>query len=142
MKINDKFELASNGNPFDSILSLLTRNDPFLDSVVGNLNFQNEENRRVRISKETNQLRIEFLVPGWQRDHLLLKVEPGKLTLSSDLKKRKEEEILFPLKEFSTELQLPENLSVDRAKAKLAEGILSVLIPYSQTSKGKTVKIG
>ena len=24
MKINDKFELASNGNPFDSILSLLT----------------------------------------------------------------------------------------------------------------------
>ena len=66
MKINDKFELASNGNPFDSILSLLTRNDPFLDSVVGNLNFQNEENRRVRISKETNQLRIEFLVPGWQ----------------------------------------------------------------------------
>ena len=81
-------------------------------------------------------------MPGWQRDHLLLKVEPGKLTLSSDLKKRKEEEILFPLKEFSTELQLPENLSVDRAKAKLAEGILSVLIPYSQTSKGKTVKIG
>ena len=81
-------------------------------------------------------------MPGWQRDLLLLKVEPGKLTLSSDLKKRKEEEILFPLKEFSTELQLPENLSVDRAKAKLAEGILSVLIPYSQTSKGKTVKIG
>ena len=63
MKINDKFELASNGNPFDSILSLLTRNDPFLDSVVGNLNFQNEENRRVRISKETNQLRIEFWCP-------------------------------------------------------------------------------
>ena len=77
-------------------------------------------------------------MPGWQRDHLLLKVEPGKLTLSSDLKKRKEEEILF--EEFS-ELQLPENLSVDKAKAKLAEGILSVLIPYSQTSKGKTVKI-
>ena len=80
-------------------------------------------------------------MPGWQRDHLLLKVEPGKLTLSSDLKKRKEEEILFPLKEFSTELQLPENLSVDRAKAKLAEGILSVLIPYSQTSKGKRLRL-
>ena len=80
-------------------------------------------------------------MPGWQRDYLLLKVEPGKLTLSSDLKKRKEEEILFPLKEFSTELQLPENLSVDKAKAKLAEGILSVLI-LPQTSKGKTVKIG
>ena len=63
MKINDKFELASNGNPFDSILSLLTRNDPFLDSVVGNLNFQNEENRRVRISKEITNYALNFWCP-------------------------------------------------------------------------------
>ncbi len=141
MKLNDKYEISPFGNPFDSLFSLLARNDvpstfesepkTFSDSGYGKVRFKNEE----------TQLRIEFLVPGWQKSELSLSVDSSKLCLNTNPDKKKDGTALFQLNDLSSEISLPENLATEKAQAKLDAGVLTVLIPYAAASKGKNLKI-
>ena len=141
MKLNDKYEISPFGNPFDSLFSLLARNDTSSTFEPKPETFSDSGYGKVRFKKEESQLRIEFLVPGWQKSELSLSVDSSKLSLNTNPDKKKDESALFQLNDLSSEISLPENLATEKAQAKLDAGVLTVLIPYATASKGKKLKI-
>ena len=138
MKINDKYEISPFGNAFDSLFSLLTRND-YLPSH--SLNSSLSEHGNVRIREEDKKVIIEFLVPGWKKNDLLLSLEEQKLTLTSEVKNEKEQNSWFQNNNLNFEIQLGQNLDTTKTNAKLEEGVLTVSIPVSQKTKGRNIKI-
>ena len=138
MKINDKYEISPFGNAFDSLFSLLTRND-YLPSH--SLNSSLSEHGNVRIREEDKKVIIEFLVPGWKKNDLLLSLDEQKLTLTSAIKIAKEQNSWFQNNNLNFEIQLGQNLDTTKTNAKLEEGVLTVSIPVSQKTKGRNIKI-
>ena len=138
MKINDKYEISPIGNAFDSLFSLLTRND-YLPSH--SLNSSLSEHGNVRIREEDKKVIIEFLVPGWKKNDLLLSLDEQKLTLTSAIKNEKEQNSWFQNNNLNFEIQLGQNLDTTKTNAKLEEGVLTVSIPVSQKTKGRNIKI-
>ena len=138
MKINDKYEISPFGNAFDSLFSLLTRND---QSPISNYPSSISEYGNVRIKNEEKQVRIEFLVPGWKKNDLSLSIEDQKLRLSSKPSNEKEFDGLFQSKELDVQVLLGEKLDTNKANAKLEQGVLTVTIPVTSKVTGKSIKI-
>ena len=62
MKINNKYEINPFGSAFDSLFSLLTRDDTYGTSFQNSPYNHTNMNQRVRVRDEENQLQIEFLL--------------------------------------------------------------------------------
>ena len=142
MKLNDNYEISPFGSPFDSLFSLLARNDAPSTFESEPETSSDSGYGKVRLKKEEKQLRIEFLLPGWQKSELSLSVDSSKLCLSTNPDKKKDGTSLFQLNDLRSEISLPESLATEKAHAKLDAGVLTVLIPYETASKGKKLKIG
>ena len=138
MKINDKYEISPFGNTFDSLLSLLTRND---HSPISHHPSSVSEYGNVRIRDEEKQVRIEFLVPGWKKSDLSLLIEDQQLRLVANPPKEKEQGGLFQSNELNVKVLLGEQLNTTKANAKLEDGVLTVTIPVSAKTKGRSIKI-
>ncbi len=138
MKINDKYEISPFGNTFDSLLSLLTRND---HSPISHHPSSVSEYGNVRIRNEEKQVRIEFLVPGWKKSDLSLLIEDQQLRLVANPPKEKEQGGLFQSNELNVKVLLGEQLNTTKANAKLEDGVLTVTIPVSAKAKGRSIKI-
>jgi HSP20 family molecular chaperone IbpA len=141
MKINDKYEISPFGNTFDSLFSLLSRGetcDPFSQTSSNSFGCADQ---KVRYKYEGDQLRVEFLVPGWKKFDLSLAIEKGKIELKAEHGREKTTSGLFQNKNLHIQVSLPENLEIDKSKARLEEGILSVLIPANKESKQVKLKI-
>ena len=138
MKINDKYEISQLGNTFESLLSLLTRNNlsPNSNYSSGSPSYGN-----VRIRNEEKQVRIEILVPGWKKSELSLSIENQRLQLTANPPKEKEQDRLFQSKEIDVQVLLGEQLDTTKTSAKLEEGVLTVTIPVTAKAKGRSVKI-
>jgi HSP20 family protein len=138
MKINDKYEISQLGNTFESLLSLLTRNNlsPNSNYSSGSPGYGN-----VRIRNEEKQVRIEILVPGWKKSELSLSIENQRLQLTANPPKEKEQDRLFQSKEIDVQVLLGEQLDTTKTSAKLEEGVLTVTIPVTAKAKGRSVKI-
>ena len=126
------------GMPLIPFFSLLTRND-YLPSH--SLNSSLSEHGNVRIREEDKKVIIEFLVPGWKKNDLLLSLDEQKLTLTSAIKNEKEQNSWFQNNNLNFEIQLGQNLDTTKTNAKLEEGVLTVSIPVSQKTKGRNIKI-
>ena len=133
MKINDKYEISPFGNAFDSLFSLLTRNDYL---PAHSLNSSLSEHGNVRIREEDKKVIIEFLVPGWKKNDLLLSLEEQKLTLTSEVKNEKEQNSWFQNNNLNFEIQLGQNLDTTKTNAKLEEEVSQLA---SQCLKTKAV---
>ena len=105
------------------------------------LNSSLSEYGNVRIREEDKKVIIEFLVPGWKKNDLLLSLDEQKLTLTSAIKNEKEQNSWFQNNNLNFEIQLGQNLDTTKTNAKLEEGVLTVCIPVSQKTKGRNIKI-
>ena len=141
MKINDKYEINPFGNIFDPLFSLVTRPESAMPYQSGYESDSVSVYGKVKIKNEDSQVRIEFLVPGWKKSDISLTVEPTKLRLQTDTSKKKADHGLFQCNDLNIEVLLPENLDTTKTKAKLEEGVLSVIIPNSGKNVGKSIKI-
>ena len=141
MKINDKYEINSFGNVFDSLFSLMTRPE---SAISYNSDYKTESaslNGKVKIKNEDSQVRIEFLVPGWKKSDISLTVDPTKLCLQNNNPEKKTDHGLFQSNDLNIEVLLPENLDTEKTKAKLEGGVLCIIIPNSEKKAGKSIKI-
>ena len=138
MKINNKYEISPFGNTFNSLFSLLNRNDysPLSHHPTSVSGYEN-----VRIRNEEEQVRIEFLVPGWKKSDLSLSIEEQQLRLIANPSKEKEKGSLFQSKELNVQVLLGKELDTTKTNANLEDGVLTVTIPVSEKAKGRSIKI-
>jgi HSP20 family protein len=104
----------------------------------------------VNIQENENAFTLEFVLPGYQKEDLEIKVENNLLTISSEKKSEGEvNEKNYTRKEFSfssftRSFTLPEIVDVENIDAKNKEGILYVTLPKNEEllkSKAKSIDI-
>ena len=101
----------------------------------------------VNITESESGYRIDAEVPGVKREDVKVTVEHGKLTIQGDRKFESgaENDTLHRLEHsegtFLRNFRIPEDADSDSIKAEFKNGILSVLIPKSESSKLKEIEV-
>ena len=68
-------------------------------------------------------------------------LDQEKLSLKSNTQKKRTSTGLFQTDEINIELSLSQNLDIENTKAKLEEGILTVIIPKIENQADRKIKI-
>lgn len=137
MKINNKYEINPFGNSLDSLFSLLTRNDsslPYPEPRESGL-------EKVRSQDNGKEVQLEFLLPGWKRNDLSISLHEYKLQVTGEAKNDKSNKNLFEANDLNYEVLLPQKIDPEKGSAKLEDGVLRIVFPYSSKAKEKIIKI-
>jgi len=98
------------------------------------------------ISENEKEFRIDLSAPGLKRDDFNIEVEDGAVVISCEKKTEKEEEKEnyhrkeFSYNSFMRRFDLPENINEDKINAKYDNGMLSLVIPKTESTLSKPKK--
>jgi HSP20 family protein len=93
------------------------------------------------------QLVIRANMPGVKTDHLILTLKGDTLTIRGDVSPTNEEESANYLRHerrataYTRSLTLPLSVDADRAEAHLRYGVLTLILPKSENTLPKTIKV-
>ena len=99
------------------------------------------------IAESDREVTVKMAVPGVDKDQIKISVENGMLDVHGETRKETEEkkknyhrrEIRFGA--FRRAVTLPTPVDVDKATAKLKDGILTITMPKSKAATGHEIKI-
>jgi len=98
---------------------------------------------RMKVTEDEKQFVLSAELPGFTSEDVDLSYENSILTLEAERKEEKKENVVFDerrLASFSREF-LIENVDVDKAEAKMKNGILSIVLPKIKGAKSTKIKI-
>lgn len=112
----------------------------FEKSVLNNMQEDRGDIPSVNIREDKDQFTMEMAVPGFKKKDFKINVEEQILTISSEVKEKKEEENMYTRKEFSftsfnRSFTLPKTVVIDKIKADYTDGILYITLPKAAESK-------
>jgi HSP20 family protein len=94
----------------------------------------------VNVSENENEYDVEFVIPGFKKDDIKIKVDDDLLTISAESKRESEEEKKkeytrreYSYSAFTRSFHLPDNAKDDSIDAHFEDGVLKIKIPKSQT---------
>jgi HSP20 family protein len=93
------------------------------------------------------EITVRATLPGVARENVSIDVTGDTLTIKGETRSEKEEKkenYLYRESRhgtFSRALALPEGLQVEKAEAKMENGILTIRLPKAEIAKPKTVKV-
>lgn len=107
---------------------------------------------QAEISEIEESYLLKLALPGYKKENISINLEGNKLTISGEIKaeteaKEEDKKVKFYLREirngnFSRAFSLPKNADTEKIEANFTDGILSLLIPKSETKAlGKTIEI-
>ncbi|MDH5762609.1 MAG: Hsp20/alpha crystallin family protein [Nitrospinota bacterium] len=106
-----------------------------------------EEHLRVNIVENKDNYTLTAEVPGLTEKNIDLEIKDGRMTLKGHIEETSEkEEEHYRMKEFSRRsfersFRIGEGVDPDHISAKLANGILTVVLPKREEAKPKSVKV-
>lgn len=121
-------------NPIDQLMNDFFNADHFTDRF---------ERKELRFSPQTNvfesdsQIKLELVVPGFEKDQIKLSVENNVLTVKSDLEEKDTEnkndevkysKVEFAKRNFEKNFKLSEKLDQDKISADFKNGILTITL--------------
>lgn len=96
---------------------------------------------KVNIYDSVDLIRLEFVVPGFNKDDFKLTVEEGLLNVQADFKSETNDSEQsctrreYNFRSFSRSFSLPETVNTDAVNAIYQNGILNVTLPKKEESK-------
>jgi len=101
---------------------------------------------KVDILDHDNEIEVQAALPGIDKDGLEVTINGQSITIRACTKEEKKEEGRYFHREitrgeFQRTLSLPENVDGNKATASFKDGILKVVIPKTEKSKRKSIKI-
>ncbi|MBP2328709.1 HSP20 family protein [Kibdelosporangium banguiense] len=133
-------------NPFGEFEDLYTRLGRLWESAVGTDSPTASAWSPLADLCETDDAYIvEVDVPGVKRDDITIDLRDDELTITGELKET-EREGLFRKRtrrtgHFDYRMTLPRNVAPDQIDASLANGVLTVRIPKTETAKARRIEI-
>ena len=124
--------------------------DKVLDSMFDGLNGRRLQRSRwfppLNIWEDDECIFAEAEVPGLSMDHIEIYITGNELTIKGQRDDTKEEGVKYHCRErrigsFERTLLLPFDVDVEKAKADLKDGILTVKLPKAETAKTRTIKV-
>jgi HSP20 family protein len=103
----------------------------------------------IDISTQGNELCVTVDLPGVPKDSVKVDMNDGMLTIQGERREESSEggeQQRFHRTErrygsFYRSIALPEGASVDQAKAQMKDGVLRIIIPMTEPSKGRSLQI-
>jgi len=99
------------------------------------------------VAESDGEVTVKMAIPGVDKDQIKISVENGVLDVHGETRKETEEkkknyhrrEIRYGA--FRRAVALPTAVDVDKADAKLKDGVLTITMPKSKAAKGHEIKI-
>ena len=131
----------------DEISSILNRN---FDSLFPEYIFSGEMDKYampVEIKEKEKDYHIKAELPGIKKDDLDIDIDKNHITINAQKHEENEEDTKayrkseFKYGEFSRTIYFPEEIHVDKTKAKLEHGVLKIEAPKLHSQKTDTKKL-
>lgn len=127
--------------------------DEVLDRMINTVFNDNNENENsftpaVNVVENHNEYRLEFIVPGYNKEDIKINIENNELVVTGEPKLNgKEENVIYENYEYVPEpfeerWTLPENtIDINGIKADYENGILKITFPKLEHAKVKQIEI-
>ncbi len=131
----------------DEISSILNRN---FDSFFPEYIFNEEMDKYampVEIHEKDNEYSVKAELPGVKKENLDIDIDKNHITINAKKEEEHKEDTKgfrkseFKYGEFARTVYFPQEIDVEKTKAKLEHGILSIEAPKLAAEKGNTKKL-
>lgn len=119
---------------------------PYGTRVVRRMAAQNSESTRslaLDIRDEGEAYLLSALVPGLKAEDLNIEVLEDTISIEGEYRREESEFLLneLPSGSFRRALRLPASLDAEKAEARIEDGVLTLRLPKSESSRPKTIKV-
>ncbi|HIS53751.1 TPA: Hsp20/alpha crystallin family protein [Candidatus Galligastranaerophilus gallistercoris] len=132
----------------DEISSILNRNfDSFFPEYILNEGMDDKYAMPVEIHEKDDEYNIKAELPGVKKEDLDIDIDKNYLTINAKRHEEHKEDTKgfrkseFKYGEFSRTVYFPQEVDVEKTKAKLEHGILSIEAPKIAAEKANTKKL-
>lgn len=132
----------------DEISSILNRNfDSFFPEFILNEGMDDKYAMPVEIHEKDDEYSIKAELPGVKKEDLDIDIDKNHLTINAKRHEERKEDTKgfrkseFKYGEFSRTVYFPQEIDIEKTKAKLEHGILSVEAPKIAAEKGNSKKL-
>ncbi len=141
-KTPDRFIKSVN----DEISSILSRN---MDGLFPDYSFPDEDKLAmpVELKEKDKEYTVKAELPGVKKEDLDIDLEKNYITINAKKEEEKEEEEKgykkseFSYGEFSRTIYFPQEIDIDKTKAKLEHGVLKITAPKMIVEKDNKKKL-
>ncbi|HAV78683.1 MAG TPA: molecular chaperone Hsp20 [Anaerolineae bacterium] len=111
--------------------------------VVRRLNGNDQRSLNVNIREEDDAYILSALVPGLKAEDLNIQVLDDVVRIEGEYKLDENQYLMqeLPSGSFARTLRLPVPIEADSVEAKIADGILTLMLPKAESAKPKRISI-
>jgi HSP20 family protein len=131
---------------FDELLRMKRRIERLMRSF-GSLASEEIESFPIDISETENEVIVRADLPGFSKEEVSVNATENTLTIEAKRKEKKEEKgerfyrIERKIGSLRRTVSLPVEIDAERAKAKMKDGVLEIVLPKKEKRKGKEIEI-
>jgi len=132
---------------FDELLRMRRRIERLMRSLGSLASFEEIESFPVDISETENEIIVRADLPGFSKDEVSVNATEGTLTIEAKHKEEKKEKgekyytVERKFGSFRRVISLPVEVESEKAKARMKDGVLEVILPKKEKKKGKEIKV-
>jgi HSP20 family protein len=132
---------------FDELLRMRRRIERLMRSFGSLATFEEIESFPVDISETENEIIVRADLPGFSKDEVSVNATENTLTIEAKHKEEKKErgEKYYTVERkfgsFRRVISLPVEVEPEKARARMKDGVLEVILPKKEKKKGKEIKV-
>ena len=132
---------------FEELLRMKRRIEKLIRSFGPLESFEEVESFPVDISETENEIIVRADLPGFSKDEVSVNATESTLTIEAKHKeeRRKRGEKYYTVERrvgsFRRVISLPVEVEPERAKAKMKDGVLEIILPKKEKKRGKEIKV-
>jgi HSP20 family protein len=132
---------------FDELLRMRRRIERLMRSFGSLASFEEIESFPVDISETENEIIVRADLPGFSKDEVSVNATENTLTIEAKHREEKKEKgekyytVERKFGSFRRVISLPVEVEPEKAKARMKDGVLEVILPKKEKKKGKEIKV-
>ena len=132
---------------FDELLRMRRRIERLMRSLGSLATFEEIESFPVDISETENEIIVRADLPGFSKDEVSVNATENTLTIEAKHKEEKKEKgekyytVERKFGSFRRVISLPVEVEPEKARARMKDGVLEVILPKKEKKKGKEIKV-
>jgi len=132
---------------FDELLRMRRRIERLMRSLGSIATFEEIESFPVDISETENEIIVRADLPGFSKEEVSVSATENTLTIEAKHKEEKKErgEKYYTVERkfgsFRRVISLPVEVEPEKAKARMKDGVLEVILPKKEKKKGREIKV-
>jgi len=132
---------------FEELLRMRRRIERLMRSFGSLARFEEMGSFPVDVSETENEVIVRADLPGFSKDEVSVNATENSLTIEARHKEKREErgEKYYTVERrvgsFRRVISLPVEVQPEKARARMKDGVLEVILPKKENKKGKEIKV-